>query len=160
MCAHLSKSTLLCIGGLIALFLLIFTLRFILGGNEDSWMCQNNKWVAHGHPSYAKPNDPCGKKYPIPKTKEECLRKGGVWKKMGPDPFETCNIKATDRGTVCTDNSECEGWCQANITRDQLRTVMMGKLNIKGRGTCSVWRVELGCFGMMKQGKVSTICID
>jgi len=160
MCAHLGKSTLSCVGGLIALFFLIFTLRFILGGNEDSWICQNNKWVAHGKPSYAKPDDPCGKKYPIPKTKEECLQKGGVWKKLGPDPWETCNIKATDRGAVCTDNSECEGWCQANITRDQVREGMMGKLNIKGRGTCSVWRVELGCFGMLKEGKISVICID
>ncbi len=130
-----------------------------MGGNEDLWVCQNNMWIAHGKPSYAKPEDPCGIKKAIPKTKEECLKNGGVWKKLGPDPFETCNIKALDRGAICTDNSECEGWCQADITRDQLREGMKGKTR-KGKGRCSVWRIELGCFGMLKKGVVSVICID
>jgi len=147
-------------GGLLALVSLVLIFRFIYGGNEDSWICQDNKWITHGKPSYPKPGDPCGKKSPLPKNKEDCLRVGGVWRKMGPDPFETCNIKAADRGSVCTDNSQCEGWCQANITRDQVRQGMMGKLNTKGRGSCSVWRVELGCFGMIKEGRVNVICID
>ena len=132
----------------------------LLRGNEDSWICQDHQWIKHGHPSYPQPENPCGKKAPLPRTKEACFKIGGVWKKQGPESFETCNIKAADRGSICTDNSECEGWCQSNITRDQLREGMMGKLNIKGRGQCSVWRVEFGCFGMLKQGKVSVICVD
>ncbi|MFH0773664.1 MAG: hypothetical protein V1922_05130 [bacterium] len=160
MCNHLKKFVFLYVGVLMALVFFVFTLRFIFGGNEDSWICQNNKWIKHGNPSYAKPTDPCGKKQPIPKTKEECIKFEGVWKKQGPEPVETCNIKAADRGSICTDNSECEGWCQANITRDQVREGMMGKLNIKGRGQCSVWRVELGCFGMLEKGKIKVLCID
>lgn len=64
-----------------------------------------------------------------------------------------------DRGNICTDNSECEGWCQADLSREDLQKGMSGK-TFKGKGQCSVWRVELGCFGMLKQGKISVICID
>jgi hypothetical protein len=160
MTIHLKKITLFLIVGIISLGFILVFIRFFLGGNEDSWICQNNKWIKHGNPSYTKPDDPCGKKKSLPKTKETCLQEGGVWKKQGPDPFETCNIKAMDRGSICTDNNDCEGWCQADITKNQLRQGMMGKLQIHGRGYCSVWRVELGCFGMLKAGKVSVICID
>lgn len=158
--AHLKRKTFIGIGALIAFIVFLFAFRLFFNGGDDSWICVGNKWIKHGYPNYPKPDDPCGKKIPLPKTKDECLQIGGVWKKQGPEPFETCNVKAADRGTICTDNSECEGWCQADVTKDQLRRGMMGKLNIKGRGRCSVWRVELGCFGMLKQGKVSVICID
>lgn len=156
---HLNRPIYVFIGAVLTLTLFGFIIRFFFGGNEDIWICQDNKWVAHGRPSYVKPTDPCGKKAPLPKSEVGCIKGGGVWKKMGPDPFETCNIKATDRGTICTDNSECEGWCQANISRAELREGMRGKTK-KGRGTCSVWRVELGCFGMVEKGIVKTICID
>jgi hypothetical protein len=28
---------------------------------EDTWICSNGQWVAHGHPSAAAPNLPCNK---------------------------------------------------------------------------------------------------
>lgn len=143
---------------IVSIIFLLFGL-VLLRGNEDSWLCQNNQWIKHGFPSYPKPESPCGKKLPLPKNKNDCLKAQGVWKKQGPEPFETCNIKASDRGNICTDNGECEGWCQANLTRDELRQGMSGKTFV-GKGQCSVWRVELGCFGMLKQGRISTICID
>jgi len=148
------------VGVLITLVSLIFIFSSIVQKKGQVWVCKNNKWVAKGTPSYPKPDDPCGKKYPLPKTSEDCLKEGGVWKKMGPDPIETCNIKTMDRGTICTDNSECEGWCQANLTRDQLQEGMQGKSLANRKGQCSVWRVELGCFGMLRQGTVSVICVD
>ncbi len=157
---YLRRIAFIVFGVLIALVLPFFIFRPFLYRNNDIWVCKKNKWVASGSPSYPKPEDPCGKKYPLPKNKDECLKANGVWKRMGPDPVETCNIKAADRGSVCTDNDECEGWCQANLTRDQVREGMTGKLNVKGKGTCSVWRVELGCFGILKKGSMSVICID
>lgn len=39
---------------------LLFAARFILGGPEDDWICQNNTWVKHGHPSAPMPAAPCG----------------------------------------------------------------------------------------------------
>jgi len=98
---------------------------------------------------------------PLPNTKEECLAFGGVWEKQGPDPFETCDKKTTDRGNLCRDSSECQGTCQVDLTKEELSLGMKGKLNIKkDYGQCSVWMVELGCRGIMKQGKVQVICLD
>lgn len=156
---HLGKSIFIFLGGFVALILCIFILRFVLGGDEDSWICKNGQWVKHGNPSYTKPTVSCNGKQPLPKNEKECQKIGGVWKKLGPDPFESCNIKTADRGNICTDNSECEGWCQVDMSREELREGMKGKIS-KGRGRCSIWRVELGCFGMVEKGKISVICID
>ncbi|MFA6271937.1 MAG: hypothetical protein WC693_02395 [Patescibacteria group bacterium] len=34
-------------------------LRFIIGGDEDTWICENGSWVAHGHPNAVKPTELC-----------------------------------------------------------------------------------------------------
>ncbi|MCX6730420.1 MAG: hypothetical protein NTZ55_01085 [Candidatus Roizmanbacteria bacterium] len=156
---HLNRKIFFIIGVLITLVCFVLILSYFAKKNSGLWVCKNNHWVKQGVPSYSKPNDPCGKKERLPKIKEECLQIGGVWKKLGPDPFETCNMKASDRGTICTDNSECEGLCQANITHEQLSEGMRGK-TFSGRGTCSVWRVELGCMGVLEEGKIKVLCID
>jgi len=47
---------------LIIILIIIFTtlfLRFILGGPEDDWMCQNGEWVKHGVPSAPMPEVEC-----------------------------------------------------------------------------------------------------
>jgi putative hemolysin len=47
----------------IAIFLLLGSLlfvRFFLGGNEDTWICQDNEWVKHGNPLAPKPETGCG----------------------------------------------------------------------------------------------------
>jgi len=30
-------------------------LRFVVGGDEDTWICENGAWVKHGNPDAAKP---------------------------------------------------------------------------------------------------------
>lgn len=146
---------------LLVLFCGLLFLRFAFGGPEDSWICDKGIWIEHGHPSYPKPEDPCGKKIKLPKNKDDCLKANGVWKKLGPDPFETCNIKSTDRGNICHDSSECQGMCQVDLTKDELSQGMSGKLFLnKKNGQCSAWIVELGCRGIMKEGKAQVICMD
>ncbi len=46
---------------LIILLALAF-LRFVVGGNEDDWICdkENGEWVKHGVPSVPMPTEPCG----------------------------------------------------------------------------------------------------
>jgi len=143
------------------LFCCLLFIRFAFGGPEDSWICDKGVWVKHGKPSYSKPEDPCGKKIKLPRIKDDCLKIGGVWKKRGIDTIESCNIKATDRGNICHDSSECQGMCQVDLTREELSQGMRGKLfSNKKYGQCSVWVVELGCRGIMKEGKAQVICID
>lgn len=38
----------------------VFLVRFVLGGNEDSWICENGNWVRHGSPITLMPAEPCG----------------------------------------------------------------------------------------------------
>lgn len=40
----------------------IITGFLFLRGNEDTWLCQNGQWIAHGHPSSAQPTSGCGLK--------------------------------------------------------------------------------------------------
>lgn len=146
----------------IFIVLAIFFIRFFIGGNEDSWICdKQGNWIKHGHPSYPSPGIPCNGIKPLGKTKKDCLAQGGVWEKQGPEPYETCDRKTIDRGNLCRDNRECEGWCQVELTREELRQGMSGELKVTRKyGQCSVWVVELGCFGMMENGKPKVICID
>uniref|UniRef100_A0A7C4M3A1 Uncharacterized protein n=1 Tax=candidate division CPR3 bacterium TaxID=2268181 RepID=A0A7C4M3A1_UNCC3 len=147
---------------IVSLIFLIIGLFYFLNKNTDGyWVCKNGKWVKQGKPSYPKPIVSCDKKPALPKNKEECLSEGGIWKKQGAAPFETCNQKTIDRGNLCRDNSECEGFCQIQLTKEELRQTMSGKKTInKKYGQCSVWVVELGCFGVMEKGKAKVICVD
>ena len=43
----------------------LFVARFLFGGSEDVWICENGQWVKHGNPSAPKPVDGCGVKVKI-----------------------------------------------------------------------------------------------
>lgn len=45
---------------------IILSVRFLLGGPEDSWICQRGEWVKHGNPQGTKPTAPCtGNSVPV-----------------------------------------------------------------------------------------------
>jgi hypothetical protein len=37
----------------------------LLRGNEDTWLCTDGQWVAHGHPAAPIPQEDCGNPAPI-----------------------------------------------------------------------------------------------
>ncbi|MBL7150633.1 hypothetical protein ISS86_01740 [Candidatus Microgenomates bacterium] len=48
----------------VLLFLLVLLIawlfiRFVIGGSEDSWICEDSQWVKHGHPSAPMPGYAC-----------------------------------------------------------------------------------------------------
>jgi len=43
----------------VVLIAIWFTIRFVIGGSEDSWICKNGKWVEHGHPNPPMPTKEC-----------------------------------------------------------------------------------------------------
>ncbi len=47
-----------------ALIALVLFVRFGLGGNEDTWLCDNGQWVRHGNPSAPMPATSCGRSVP------------------------------------------------------------------------------------------------
>lgn len=59
--------------------LILFSLRFIIGGSEDDWICTDGKWVKHGQPSAPQPTELCGDEKLIGGDKDEhgCLGSAG-----------------------------------------------------------------------------------
>jgi len=54
------KKTVLILGILIivAAAALVYV-RFVIGGDEDTWICDSGRWVKHGNPTAAAPTTPC-----------------------------------------------------------------------------------------------------
>lgn len=44
---------------IVAVILIVFFLRFVIGGSEDDWICVDGEWVKHGVPSAPKPTESC-----------------------------------------------------------------------------------------------------
>ncbi len=44
---------------IVVLLLTLIFLRFVLGGDEDTWICKDGVWVEHGHPSDPIPTAQC-----------------------------------------------------------------------------------------------------
>ncbi len=44
---------------LIAIVMVIFFLRFVIGGSEDDWICVDGQWVKHGFPAAPQPAEAC-----------------------------------------------------------------------------------------------------
>lgn len=42
------------------LIILLLIVRFIIGGDEDTWLCDNGQWIKHGNPTAAQPTTGCG----------------------------------------------------------------------------------------------------
>ncbi|PIT88539.1 MAG: hypothetical protein COU29_02045 [Candidatus Magasanikbacteria bacterium CG10_big_fil_rev_8_21_14_0_10_36_32] len=43
--------------------LVVLISRFVVGGDEDSWICVENQWVKHGQPTTPMPSESCGEIY-------------------------------------------------------------------------------------------------
>ncbi len=72
---------------IVFLLSLLFFIRFFIGGDEDTWICENGKAVKHGNPKYPV-NIDCGK------NKDELI--GGQRDKHGcltPAGYSWCEIK-------------------------------------------------------------------
>ncbi|PIS08979.1 hypothetical protein COT75_03895 [Candidatus Beckwithbacteria bacterium CG10_big_fil_rev_8_21_14_0_10_34_10] len=97
--------------------------------------------------------------FDFPKDEETCELQGGTWGKIGPHPVKECNLPASDSGKFCTDSNQCQGYCLAQLTQEQLKSGMKGKI-IKTNGTCSPTLKVIGCRGFIRNGFASIICLD
>jgi hypothetical protein len=88
-------------------------------------------------------------------AKDECLAKGGVFRKPGPSPVEICQIPSTDGGKPCLSGFQCEwGNC---VGRLNLRK----KVNIVGTGQCMTYERVYGCVNYVSFGLVTrSVCLD
>lgn len=67
----MKKNIIILISIIAIIAIVIFSIRF-LGGDEDTWICQNGEWIKHGNPSAPKPSEPCeGGKPQYPETPDK-----------------------------------------------------------------------------------------
>ncbi len=78
---------------------------------------------------------------------DKCREQGGRY----DNENETCIMVTSDRGSPCSDNSECEGWCLA----DEDDTLGEEKM-----GYCSDDFNPNSCFKFIDGGIVNSICMD
>ena len=88
------------------------------------------------------------------KTEAECRKLGGVWWSPGmpgnPGP-KICDLPTKDHGKVCSDSSECEGYCLSN------RKYGIPYLT---KGKCSKSTHLVGCNNVVEAGSVTEVCFD
>jgi putative hemolysin len=91
-------------GILLIIVFSIFVLRFIIGGNEDNWICVNNQWVKHGNPTSPRPKTGCGKTTIANPASVYCEEQGGklqIKKNLDGSEYGWC---------VLTDGRQCDEW--------------------------------------------------
>ncbi len=82
----------------------LLVIRFNLGGDEDTWICQNGQWVKHGNPSAARPEEGCGAKAKVVEETKEKL--GDISKCVSQNGSEMTYVDAIQIAkTMCTNGS-------------------------------------------------------
>jgi len=95
--------------------------------------------------------------------KESCEAVEGLWGAHGLFVEEFCVLPAADAGNECSDFSECEGDCIAELTAEEERLLVeeFGQHVLEKTGTCSQWQQMFGCYPFISEGKVTEIlCVD
>ena len=112
-------------------------LRFIIGGNEDAWICQNGEWIKHGNPNSQMPTGSCDKK-----SQNERLVKLYYYNPE-KDKDETGNTKCSRDGLVAIER-------KIPITKtpiqDTIKLLLKGKENLteeeKAQGITTEYPLE------------------
>jgi hypothetical protein len=93
--------------------------------------------------------------------REWCESQGGRFGYIGLYPVEECNLPTSDGGRECTDDSQCESTCLADLTEDQYDKLRNNEVLTGVKGTCSGYRRVVGCRPVIENGIVeSEICVD
>lgn len=104
-------------------------------------------------------NDVTTYKFTVPTDQENCVAKNGIWKKIGINPKEECNLPTTDGGKICDGSHQCEGVCLAELSKEEIQKGMRGRL-FKTDGKCSSWIKNFGCRAYVYRGWASVVCRD
>ncbi len=75
----MKKKFYILLASFLSVFAVVFVLRFVIGGDEDTWICEDGSWVKHGQPVSSPPTTGCGPEKLIGGDKDEhdCLVAAG-----------------------------------------------------------------------------------
>jgi len=108
----------------------ILAIRIIIGGDEDTWICENGQWIKHGNPEKPMPTVECGQEIA---GFDDCVAAGNVILESYPRQCKTKDGKmfAEDIG------NELEKVDLIRLTAPRPNSIMRSPFTIKGkaRGT-------------------------
>lgn len=97
----------------------------------------------------------------VPKDKATCEAKGGRWGPIGIFPEEVCVLPTSDAGKICSDSKECEGICEASLSKDDYDRLVNYHIPVLTKGACSAQRTSIGCHAIVENGIVyGILCVD
>jgi hypothetical protein len=89
----------------------------------------------------------------------DCEEQDGEWKIWGENIEEMCNLFTSDADKECSDSSECEGLCVADVPEIYLKLIDENG-PIEMTGNCTARTITPGCFSVVHEGFVDGIACD
>ncbi len=87
---------------------------------------------------------------------EMCEKAGGNY----IEELTVCQLPASDAGKICENKSQCEGFCEAKLSPEEISKIIKGE-QVEKTGTCGQWKDGFGgCFYVVENGKVERLCAD
>ncbi|GLQ20845.1 hypothetical protein ACFFUB_02160 [Algimonas porphyrae] len=87
-----------------------------------------------------------------PAERARCADRGGFVERAGLLGAERCTIRYSDGGQSCTDSSQCEGQCRADVSVPN---------GAAATGVCQKTDNPFGCFSEVSQGQAGPgLCVD
>ncbi len=98
----------------------------------------------------------------LPDKQQGCLSKGGDWRGVCLVQREQCVIPYSDGGKECSDSSECEGRCLADLTTKCTESAECIEPKIlqpgeEVRGICQRDNDPCGSFIVIKNGRAEPV---
>jgi len=109
--SFMKKKFYILLTSLLSVFAIVFVLRFVIGGDEDIWLCEDGEWVKHGQPASDHPSTGCGEKKLVGGDKDShgCLIAAGYsWCSQKEKCLSFCGIGKTTFKWTVTDSQEEE----------------------------------------------------
>ncbi len=90
------------------------------------------------------------------RLRASCESEGGFF----IEALEQCQLPTTDAGKACKDSSECEGFCEADLSADEISKIAIGE-QVKKMGTCGQRKnFHSGCSYIVEDDAVERFCAD
>lgn len=140
------------------------------GSKADRCMISEQKCVSptsdqyHGMTTYC--SEGCGVVKPatgefLPETKKDCDGRGGKWGRIGLSQKDICNPPTSDAGKRCSNKSDCEGSCIAQLSVEDEEKLKASKEVLILDGICTPYIFNVGCQPFVSNGKIEGItCVD
>ena len=92
-------------------------------------------------------------------SEQACQQALGTWAKLGAELTPSCHkLPAGDVGKLCTNSSQCEGFCTPPDKALALSAISTPA--VKLWGTCSEQVKDVGCHLFMEDGVMGNFCGD